>query len=70
MTPAQAQEFSFAPARQPQRSEMNDDYLQLPIGDEAPEIVTAVSCPLGLVRISEGARGCAERRDDHVPVRA
>jgi inorganic pyrophosphatase len=42
MTPAQAQEFSFDPARQPQRTTMTGDYLHLPIGDKAPEVVTAV----------------------------
>jgi inorganic pyrophosphatase len=42
MTPAQAQEFSFAPARHPQRNGMTDDYLHLPIGDKTPEVVTAV----------------------------
>jgi hypothetical protein len=42
MTPAQAQEFSFAPARHPQRNGMTDDCLHLPIGDKAPEVVTAI----------------------------
>jgi inorganic pyrophosphatase len=42
MTPATTQEFCFAPAQESTRSEMSDDYLKLPIGDKAPEIVTAV----------------------------
>jgi inorganic pyrophosphatase len=42
MTPAIAQEFYFAPAQESTRSEMSDDYLDLPIGDDAPKVVTAV----------------------------
>jgi inorganic pyrophosphatase len=41
MTPANVQGFSFAPVPQGRGGKMTD-YLDLPIGDKAPEVITAV----------------------------
>ncbi|MGH9343854.1 MAG: inorganic diphosphatase [Terriglobia bacterium] len=42
MTPRTAQEFSFAPVPQQHLRSTMDNYLELPIGDKAPEVVTTV----------------------------
>jgi hypothetical protein len=41
MTPAGCRGFSFAPVSQSEKEQM-DNYLELPIGDSAPDIVTAI----------------------------
>lgn len=41
MTPAECRGFSFAPVPQSEKEQM-DSYLELPIGDSAPDIVTAI----------------------------